>query len=86
MKKIFGYLSAALGFLGMAASSTFGSKIIPQLSSIPRNYILFPALALVGLGIVILIATGRGGGKARQVEKEVPIYKGKKIIGYRVEG
>jgi len=85
MKRAFGYLIAGIGLIGMGFSSQFGQKILPVLDKVPKNFILIPSLILVGLGIVILIVTNKSSGKVKQVEKEVPIYRGKKIIGYRVE-
>lgn len=85
MKKILGYLSALIGLAGLAVNSTAGRKLIPFVETFPKQYLLYPSLVLIVLGIMILIVFGKGK-KARQVEKEVPIYKGKKIIGYRVEG
>lgn len=85
MKKLFGYLLAAIGLIGLALNSTVGRKYFPILEKVSKEYILVPALVLIVFGVIVLIVFGKGG-KARQVEKEVPIYKGKKIIGYRVEG
>ena len=83
MKKIFGYLLAVIGLIGLALNSTVGRKYFPILEKISKEYLLIPALVLIVFGVIILIIFGKG--KARQTEKEVPIYKGKKIIGYRVE-
>jgi len=79
--KILGYVLAALGLGGLALSS---GNIFPD---IPKLVILIPAMVLVAIGVMILIVTGdkSKGGKSRQVEKEVPIYQGKEIVGYRVE-
>jgi len=89
MKAIFGYALAGLGLIGMALSSTIGQKFMPFLANIPKEFILYPSLILVALGVVILIMTGASSSKTHQAEKEVPIYKGegkkRKIVGYRVE-
>jgi hypothetical protein len=86
MKSIFGYLIAGIGLIGLALSSSAGQKMVPQLAGIERSFILYPSLVILAIGIMIMIMNAKGGsGKARQIEKEVPIYKGKKIIGYRVE-
>ncbi|MEK6871771.1 MAG: hypothetical protein AABX16_02610 [Nanoarchaeota archaeon] len=89
MKSIWGYALAGLGLIGMALSSTIGKKFAPFLESIPKEFILYPSLILVGLGVIILIMNGSSSSKLRQAEKEVPIYKGegkhRKIIGYKVE-
>ena len=80
--KILGYAIAGLGLAGLALSS---SNLLPN---IPKLVILIPSMILVAIGIMILIVTGDKSStskKSRQVEKEVPIYRGKEIIGYRVE-
>lgn len=84
MKKKFGYLLAVIGLIGLALNSTIGRKYFPILEKVSKEYLLIPALVLIVLGVIILIIIGRSGN-AKQVKKEVPIYKGKKIIGYRVE-
>lgn len=81
--KILGYALAGLGLAGLALSS---GNIIN--TNIPKLVILIPSMILVAIGIMILIITGDKSStskKSRQVEKEVPIYRGKEIIGYRVE-
>ncbi len=85
MKSIFGYLIAFIGLMGLALSSSAGQKMVPIASQIERNFILYPSLVIVAIGVIILIMNVKSSGKVRQAEKEVPIYKGKKIIGYRVE-
>ena len=85
MKKIAGYLIAIIGLLILALNSTVGRNLFPFIENFPKLFLLIPSLVLIVLGVVILIVFGKEGGKAHQVEKEVPIYKGKKIIGYRVE-
>lgn len=89
MKKLIGYLLALVGLAGLAVNSTAGRKLVPFfvpfLEYFPKKYLISFFLVLIVLGVMILIVFGKGG-KAKQVEKEVPIYKGKKIIGYRIEG
>ncbi|MEK6873062.1 MAG: hypothetical protein AABW90_03560 [Nanoarchaeota archaeon] len=85
MKKLFGYLSALAGLIGLFLNSTAGRKLFPFIKNFPKEYLLIPSLVLIVFGIFILIIFGKDG-KAKQIEKEVPIYKGKKIIGYRIEG
>ncbi|MDO8517009.1 MAG: hypothetical protein Q7S33_02690 [Nanoarchaeota archaeon] len=85
MNKFVGYIVAAVGLLGLAVSNTKAEviqKFIPI--SIPDSvskFVLLLSLALVVLGIVLLF----GESKPRQKTKEVPIYEGKEIIGYRRE-
>jgi len=86
MKKLIGYLLALIGLIGLALNSAIvrERKLVPLIENIPKEYLLIPSLVLIVLGVVVLIVSGKGG-KARQAAKEVPIYRGKKIIGYRVE-
>jgi len=77
--KLLGYAIAFLGLVGLALSA---GNII---QGIPKAFILIPAMILTAIGIMILIISGGKTGNSKQVEKEVPIYKGKEIIGYRVE-
>ena len=78
--KLIGYILAALGLAGLGASTV---NLFPN---IPKLAINIPAMILTALGIIILITTGKSSNKkSHQKEKEVPIYKGKEIVGYRVE-
>ena len=77
--KLLGYAISALGLLGLALPSL---NILPN---IPKLTITIPALILIAIGVMMLITSGSGKSKTHQAEKEVPIYKGKEIIGYRVE-
>ena len=83
MKKIGGYILTLIGLV-ILASQVKGFEIIlkylPFLSTINKTYSLIAGLILVVLGIVLLMSSGSGRGK--QLE-EVPIYRGKNIVGYR---
>jgi hypothetical protein len=80
--KLLGYALSGIGILGILLSSEKFKGAIPILKTLPTTIILIGSLILVAAGIVIMIVTGKGkigGGK----EKEVPIYKGKEVVGYR---
>lgn len=81
MKIIIGYITAGLGLLGILLSSEDIKATIAPLESIPSSYLLILGIALVIIGVVIMIVTG----KSTKQKKEVPIYnkKGKDIVGYR---
>jgi len=91
MKKYIGYLFAGLGLLGLALNSTVGKKLVPALESVPKLYVIVPSFILLVLGVVVLILMGKSGGDGliKQVENEVPIYRGegkkRKIVGYKAE-
>ena len=89
MKTFFAYLIAGIGLIGMALGSTVGKTMFPALAVIPKEYILYPSLILVGFGVIILIVNSKSSNKIHHAEQEVPIYQGvgkqRKIVGYRVE-
>ena len=89
MKKLFGYLLAGLGLIGLALNSVGGRKYFSFLENVASNYLLIGSLVVLVFGIVILIVMGKGSKKIKQVESEVPIYRGegkkRKIVGYKVE-
>ncbi len=81
MKKIIPYSISALGILFMALSTDIIQYYVPIIKNIPKQYILLPGIILVGIGVILMM----GGSKKHHAQQEVPIYKGKKIVGYRVE-
>jgi ABC-type long-subunit fatty acid transport system fused permease/ATPase subunit len=82
--KTIGYIIAFIGILGIVLSSQVVLDIIPFLKNVSTNYVLIPSIVLTAFGILILIIAGKKGNN-KQEKEEVPIYKGKKIIGYRRE-
>ncbi|MBT4135522.1 hypothetical protein HOD75_03430 [archaeon] len=78
VNKAVGYIISAIGLIAIALSIEDIAKIVQITLPFPANYLLYPGIALVVGGIVITITKG----SSRQA-KEVPIYKGKKIVGYR---
>jgi len=94
MKKLYGYLFAGLGLFGLALNSVAGRKIFPVIENVNSNVLLIPAAIFFVIGMVIMIIMGKkggskGSGKIKQVESEVPIYRGegkkRKIVGYKAE-
>ena len=89
-KQILGYVLAGLGLVGLAASTidfvqeaVFG--FLPEgVVGIIGTSLLVISLILLIVGVVLLYLTGKGHGA--QESEEVPIYKGKKIVGYRRAG
>lgn len=80
MKKLIGYFLSAIGLFGIVIYSV---PEIAKISKLPEALsgtslaIFSGALVIVGLFIVI-----KSGGSSKQ-NKEVPIFKGKNIVGYR---
>ena len=83
-KKLIGYVLAAIGLIGLVLSSPAGKKMVPIMESVDQKSVLIGSLAFVIAGLIAVGIFGRVG-KGKHAEKEVPIYKGKKIVGYRVE-
>ena len=76
---IIGYVFAGLGVLGLLMSFEQPKKLFPFLQNISTTYILIAGVVLIALGVFFMIMAG---GREKAL-KEVPIYKGKKIVGYR---
>lgn len=83
--KVVGYVSSFLGifFILISKVSPFSSSLSSFFNFIPQTFIdkqsLFVGVVLLLAGIFILIF----GKKNSKVLREVPIYEGNKIIGYR---
>jgi hypothetical protein len=84
VKKFIGYILACVGLIGLGLSSPAGKKFAPFMESVDQKSVLIGSLIFVVAGLIIVGVFGNGG-KGKQSDKEVPIYKGKKIVGYRVE-
>jgi len=82
--KVIGYGIAGLGLIGMFLSSKLGQGIIGE----GAGKLLLPSLTITAAGIVVLLLAAKtSGGFSRDAKnkgKEVPIYKDKEVIGYRV--
>ena len=81
VNKIFGYIFALAGLIGIA------SKTFPQVNenlsflvAIPSNVLTIGSIGLIIIGILILFS---GGGGRVVKGREVPIYHGNRIVGYR---
>jgi len=87
MKSYFGYLMAGIGLIGLAMSSPFGKKFLPFMEKVNQESVLIGSLCFVIAGVLVISIFGksRHGVKGKHIEKEVPIYRGKKIVGYRME-
>jgi len=80
MNKILGYILTALGVIGIAAYSVPQVKqSIPGLSEVTDTILITISIILFLIGIFFIVKGGGGGRQAR----EVPIYHGKNVVGYR---
>jgi len=80
MAKLIGWILALIGIAGLAIAMV---PEIAEIANLPESISGTPLLVtsiIIALVGVLLIAKGGGGGKQA---KEVPIYKGKNIVGYR---
>ena len=86
MKKVMGYILSAVGLFGLAISQfkplkdKVATMVPDMIFKILGGSILIISIALLAVGLFFLI----GSRGARQKGREVPIYKGKEIIGYRI--
>jgi len=81
VKSILGYIITAIGLIGLA-STTFPQvkAAIPGLEAVSDLALTVASIALLAVGILLIIKSGKGGaGKV----VEVPIFHGKKVVGYR---
>jgi len=83
MKKVIGYLLVAVGLILLVITSKpFQSYLtqVPFISEQPAMYLMVAGAVLIIVGIFI----GIKGGSSSKKEREVPIFKGKDVVGYRV--
>jgi len=78
--KLFAYAAAIIGLIGIAISLPKVYSSLSFLSVIESKYFLIVGVILVGVGIILISSSGSSKSKG----KEVPIYKGKEVIGYRI--
>ena len=81
LKKIIGYILAGIGLIIILFSSEQGKKFVPFLATIKTSYLIIAGGIFIVAGVVLMIVFDKRHGK--QKRKEVPIYKGKEIVGYR---
>jgi len=77
-KKILGYILSFVGIISIIASIPQFSGFIKLPIQINPDMLLVIGLVVFILGIFILIK-----GKESRKSKEVPIFHGKEIVGYR---
>lgn len=86
MKKMVGYIVSIVG-LGVMTLGLGMFKIESGfLGGINENYVLWVGIILIAIGVVMSLMDKNSGSKSKQLQKEVPIYKGKEIVGYRMSG
>ena len=79
--KLIGYILVIIGIL-ILASSSFPqiSETIPLIKSIPDLYNTIVSIGLVIIGLVFIL---KSGGNASIRNAELPIFQGRRVVGYR---
>jgi uncharacterized protein YjeT (DUF2065 family) len=80
--KYVGYLLAGLGALAVILSLANIKEKISALDPISGKILLIIGIGILAVGVVLMIVFDKGG-RGGQVKQEVPIFKGKEIVGYR---
>lgn len=82
--KLIGYVISIIGLAGFALTYDAVAKAInlPFLAGIGKTPLTIASLIIVAIGIFFIVKAGGSGTQA----KEVPIYEGKKIVGFRRMG
>lgn len=84
MKKIIGYIILAVGLILILVSIASPKLTIPVLTPLIIQFNTF-YVSIVGFVIAVAGAFLAFQNSEKQKSKEVPIYKGKEIVGYRRE-
>ena len=81
-KSVIGYILSIVGLIGITYSVGNITEIIPipLLSTIPSLYLTIGGTILVIAGITIILLETKSNK-----QKEIPIYKGKEVVGYRIQ-
>ena len=83
MGKIISYVLIVLGlavlFLGVKPVNDELVKSAPFFVQIDSNYFMIGGVVLIVAGVIVLRAFSSGGKQP----KEVPIYHGKNVVGFR---
>ena len=77
--KILGYLLAVVGIAGLAVAMIPEAGAFLPLPEIEGTTLMIASLVLAVIGVLIIMRTGSNRGKVR----ELPIYQGKDVVGYR---
>ena len=81
--KLIGYILIAAGILLLIVSLGIWKIDLPIPESIKPIYVSIAGLVFAIIGA--FLGFSKSEGKTEQKQKEVPIYKGKEIVGYRQE-
>jgi len=81
VNKLLGYILALVGLLALAYDRVPQlQQFLPFLAEQPKNYLTIGGVILVVLGLFFVLSGGRRG---HRTGREVPIYHGRNLVGYR---
>lgn len=89
MKRVIGYAVSVAGIVVMVLGFGMIDIKLKFLEGVAGNYITGAGIVMIVVGVVISLMAdkGKGRGKVKGGEEEVPIYEGvgkkRKIVGYR---
>ena len=79
MRKLLGYILAAAGVLGLAATSVPQIKEKVKLpGQVTDTTLTIISIIVAAVGVFLIVKSGRG-----KQPREVPIFHGKNVVGYR---
>lgn len=79
--KIVGYILSLAGILGLAYTMVPQLQpYLPFLADISKTIVTVASAVLILIGLFFVVKSGGRGGRQA---KEVPIFRGKNIVGYR---
>mgnify|MGYP001569185393 CR=1 FL=1 len=82
MKRVLGYILSIAGIIALLAgvkpTDVLIRKFLPYMVGVQNTPLMIAGIVLIVIGIIIL----KGAGGGRQL-REVPIYHGKNVVGYR---
>ena len=78
-KKFIGYLSVLIGLGGLFSNTKFGREIVPIVKEVNQRSVLIGSVVFLIVGILFLLKKK----ELQKLSKELPIFEGKKIVGYR---
>ena len=81
MNKIIGYIIAVIGLAIAVLSFNLTKWGIKLPAVIKPAYVMIVGIGILFLGIVLSMSKNKE--KVKHATEEVPIYQGKKIVGYR---
>ncbi len=87
MNRALGYFTAIIGLIGLAASlfpefeDYLSSSLSISTSQINNTYLMIGSIVIIIVAIFLVMKTGRR--RPTHFPREVPIFHGNKIVGYR---